>query len=178
MPSRSHSASGTPPGDRRPGRDPEGASLDYERTRLVEAVLGGLPPRDREVLSRFYLLEQPPEQICAELGLTETQLRLIKSRVKARFAALSRKVLPLRREPASAAATGRVPAGGFVGLDRVIPIVAHAVAVFGDEQKASRWLKTPLPVLGDRSPAEILSGGRDIEAIDVILTRIEHNIPS
>jgi uncharacterized protein (DUF2384 family) len=55
--------------------------------------------------------------------------------------------------------------------------VAHAVAVFGDEQKASHWLDTPLPLLGNRSPVEVLSGG-DIQAVDTILTRIEHNIPS
>jgi putative toxin-antitoxin system antitoxin component (TIGR02293 family) len=56
--------------------------------------------------------------------------------------------------------------------------VAHAVAVFGDEQKASHWLETPLPLLGDRSPVEVLSGVGDIQAIETILTRIEHNIPS
>jgi uncharacterized protein (DUF2384 family) len=55
--------------------------------------------------------------------------------------------------------------------------VAHAVAVFGDEQKASHWLLTPLALLGNLSPVQILRGG-DLEAIDQILTRIEHNIPS
>lgn len=63
-------------------------------------------------------------------------------------------------------------------IDRVIPLVAHAVAVFGDEQKASHWMATPLALLGDRSPAQVLARGGDVEAIDQILTRIEHNIPS
>ena len=63
-------------------------------------------------------------------------------------------------------------------IDRIVPIVAHAAAVFGDEQKASHWLATPLALLGNRSPAQILARGGDFEAIDQILTRIEHNIPS
>jgi putative toxin-antitoxin system antitoxin component (TIGR02293 family) len=63
-------------------------------------------------------------------------------------------------------------------VNRVVPIVAHAVAVFGDEQKASHWLATPLALLDNRSPAQILTRGGDVEAIDQILTRIEYNIPS
>ena len=42
---------------------------------------------------RFYLREQTPEEICDEMGLTETQFRLLKSRAKARFAELGRKKL-------------------------------------------------------------------------------------
>jgi len=34
--------------------------------------------------------------------------------------------------------------------------VAHAVAVFGDEHKAAHWLSTPLPLLEDRSPSDLL----------------------
>lgn len=52
------------------------------------------------------------------------------------------------------------------------------VAVFGDEQKASHWLATPLALLGNRSPVELLADGGDGESIDQILTRIEYNIPS
>jgi putative toxin-antitoxin system antitoxin component (TIGR02293 family) len=60
----------------------------------------------------------------------------------------------------------------------LVSIGAHAVAVFSDEQKASHWLATPLARLGNRSPVQILARGGDFEAIDQILTRIEHNIPS
>ncbi|MGH9662531.1 MAG: antitoxin Xre/MbcA/ParS toxin-binding domain-containing protein, partial [Bryobacteraceae bacterium] len=44
-------------------------------------------------------------------------------------------------------------------------------------QKASHWLKTPLPILGNRSPVQILAREGNVEAVDQILTRIEHNIP-
>jgi putative toxin-antitoxin system antitoxin component (TIGR02293 family) len=63
-------------------------------------------------------------------------------------------------------------------IDRMLPVVAHAVAVFGDEHKASHWLLTPLAVLADRSPSQVLATRDGVEVVDRILTRIEHNIPS
>ena len=53
-------------------------------------VLKGLHPREREILIRYYLREQSPQEICREMRLTETQFRLIKSRAKARFGELIR----------------------------------------------------------------------------------------
>ena len=63
-------------------------------------------------------------------------------------------------------------------VGRILPVVAHAVAVFGDEQKASHWLATPLPLLGDRSPSQLLEGQEGVDLVEQVLTRIEHNIPS
>lgn len=143
--------------------------------------MNGLTARDREILMRFYLEEQSQDQICTEMGLTETQFRLLKSRAKTRFAEMSRKALTRKRPLDKTMATQVAPTKGAavgIGLYRLVPIVAHAVAVFGDEQKASHWLATPLALLGNRSPVQILARGGDVEAIDQILTRIEHNIPS
>ena len=61
---------------------------------------------------------------------------------------------------------------------RLIPVIAHAVAVFGDEQKATHWLSTPLAILENRAPAELLASDEGIELVERTLTRIEHNIPS
>jgi putative toxin-antitoxin system antitoxin component (TIGR02293 family) len=63
-------------------------------------------------------------------------------------------------------------------LTRLVPVIAHAVAVFGDEHKATHWLSTPLPLLDDRTPAEVLQTKDGIARIEQILTRIEYNIPS
>jgi len=60
----------------------------------------------------------------------------------------------------------------------LVPVIAHAVAVFGDEQKATHWLSTPLAVLGNRSPADLLISDEGIALVERTLTRIEHNIPS
>jgi putative toxin-antitoxin system antitoxin component (TIGR02293 family) len=57
-------------------------------------------------------------------------------------------------------------------------VIAHAVAVFGDEQKATHWLSTPLAILENRAPTELLSSDEGIELVERTLTRIEHNIPS
>jgi putative toxin-antitoxin system antitoxin component (TIGR02293 family) len=61
---------------------------------------------------------------------------------------------------------------------RLVPVIAHAVAVFGDEQKATHWLSSPLPIFEDRTPAELLASDEGIELVERTLTRIEHNIPS
>ena len=63
-------------------------------------------------------------------------------------------------------------------MARLVPVIAHAVAVFGDEQKATHWLSTPLRVLGNRSPAELLASNEGLAMVEQTLTRIEHNILS
>ncbi|MCX6623075.1 MAG: sigma-70 family RNA polymerase sigma factor, partial [Acidobacteria bacterium] len=73
------------------GKDPEQAAMIRERTELARQVLATISPRDREILTRFYLFEQSQEQICGEMNLSETQFRLLKSRAKARFGELGRK---------------------------------------------------------------------------------------
>jgi RNA polymerase sigma-70 factor (ECF subfamily) len=59
----------------------------------MKSVLDSLSKRDRDILVRFYLNEEPQEQICREMALTETQFRLLKSRAKARFGEIGKKKL-------------------------------------------------------------------------------------
>jgi RNA polymerase sigma-70 factor, ECF subfamily len=73
--------------------DPEAEIIHDERVLLMRAVLEEIAGKDREILTRFYLYEQPQEQICREMKLTDTQFRLLKSRAKARFGELGRKRL-------------------------------------------------------------------------------------
>jgi RNA polymerase sigma factor (sigma-70 family) len=83
-----------PPRDLRP--NPEHSVIERQNMEVAMRLLNGIPKRDREVLIRFYLREQPPSEICADLGLTETQFRLIKSRAKARFGELGKRCLSRR----------------------------------------------------------------------------------
>jgi RNA polymerase sigma-70 factor, ECF subfamily len=69
-----------------PSGNPESESISRERIAIARKALLSLSPHDGEILYRFYLKEQPQEQICREMKLTETQFRLGKSRAKARFA--------------------------------------------------------------------------------------------
>lgn len=79
-----------------PEGNPEQRAMFSQRSALIDRVLGELSDRDREILTRFYLLEQSQDQICSEMGLSETQFRLLKSRAKARFGELGRKKLTHR----------------------------------------------------------------------------------
>jgi RNA polymerase sigma-70 factor (ECF subfamily) len=80
--------------DRQP--DPERRVIEKQNQELAMRVLGSLHKRDREVLIRFYLQEQAPDQICREMGLTPTQFRLIKNRAKARYTELGKRRLAQR----------------------------------------------------------------------------------
>jgi len=71
--------------------NPEQAAIRRENQQIAMKVLKGITPRDREILVRFYLREQPADQICREMGLTDTQFRLLKSRAKARFGELGKR---------------------------------------------------------------------------------------
>ena len=73
--------------------DPEEQAIARQKVELMKAVLRTLSPRDREILERFYLKEEPQKQICREMDLSETQFRLLKSRAKARFGEIGKKKL-------------------------------------------------------------------------------------
>ena len=64
-----------------------------QKAELMKSALASLSDRDRDILVRFYLKEQPQEQICREMSLTETQFRLLKSRAKAKFGEVGKKKL-------------------------------------------------------------------------------------
>jgi RNA polymerase sigma-70 factor (ECF subfamily) len=76
--------------------DPERGAIENQNEEVARRVLNSIGKRDREVLIRFYLNEQAPEVICRDMGLTETQFRLIKSRAKARFGELGKRRFSLR----------------------------------------------------------------------------------
>ena len=72
---------------------PEPSQLDRvlqaEDGRLVRELLRELePPRDREVLFRFYLASETKEQICARLELSSAQFNLVIHRARLRFRSL------------------------------------------------------------------------------------------
>jgi RNA polymerase sigma-70 factor (ECF subfamily) len=74
-------------------KNPEQVAIIQEKAELMQSALEALSPRDRDILVRFYLKEQPQTQICEEMNLTETQFRLLKSRAKAKFGEIGRKKL-------------------------------------------------------------------------------------
>ena len=69
-----------------------------DRLNRARKILRVLNSRDREILERFYLQEQPREQICGEMQLTVTQFRLFKSRAIARCLVLGGASQPVHSE--------------------------------------------------------------------------------
>ncbi len=58
-------------------------------------------------------------------------------------------------------------------VDRMI---ARAEEVFGDSEKALRWLRRPNAALGNVTPIELLETPDGIQRVDMVLGRIEHGI--
>jgi RNA polymerase sigma-70 factor (ECF subfamily) len=72
--------------------NPERSVIARQRAEIARKVLNGVSRRDREILNRFYVLEQSQEQICADMELSYNQFRLLKSRAKARFGELGKRL--------------------------------------------------------------------------------------
>ncbi len=70
---------------------PERYAIERQSADMAARILSALRPRDREILIRFYVHEQKPDEICRAMRLTGTQYRLIKSRAKARLVDLCRR---------------------------------------------------------------------------------------
>ena len=83
---------------------PEQIALRTEREAIAKRVLTALPPRQREVLIRFYLDGESEEEIRAATGMSHNQFRLIKSRAKLRYTELVQEAMNKgrKRQPADA----------------------------------------------------------------------------
>lgn len=86
-------------------RNPEQLAIFRQQVKLANQFVWELCARDREILVRFYIVEQTQAQICREMTITSTQFRLAKSRAKARVAEISRKKLIGRRLRVASLAT-------------------------------------------------------------------------
>ncbi len=138
--------------------------------KIAETVLHSLPERDREILTRFYLMEETTEDICKELGLTKTQFRLLKSQAKARFNELGRMKLAQR---------GRSePSHSEAALEESAPILARAIEVFGSSEVAIHWMRQPNPALRMKTPLEAIAASKWRSEVLAILGRIEHGVIS
>ena len=72
---------------------PEDRAIAAQKLELMTRLLRDMNDRDFEVLTRFYIREQSPEQICREMAITQVQFQLLKSRAKARLAESMRRKL-------------------------------------------------------------------------------------
>lgn len=67
--------------------------LRSERAAITRRVLAELPSeRDRQILFRFYIVEDDKEQICSELKLTSLHFNRVLFRARERYRALYREI--------------------------------------------------------------------------------------
>jgi len=94
--------------------NPEQELLARQHAEIARRVFNGVSNRDREILRRFYLLEQSQERICSEMGLSYNQFRLLKSRAKARFGKLGQRLAEAkgRKAEPKGKKSGKVQGGG------------------------------------------------------------------
>ena len=59
-----------------------------EKLDEIREVIGQLKPRDKALILRFYINEEPKGMICADLGLTSAQFDRVLYRARNRFGAL------------------------------------------------------------------------------------------
>jgi RNA polymerase sigma-70 factor (ECF subfamily) len=74
------------------GDNPERELVSRQQIEIARKVFAGISGRDREILRRFYVLEQSQEQIRADMALSFNQFRLLKSRAKARFGEIGKRL--------------------------------------------------------------------------------------
>jgi RNA polymerase sigma-70 factor (ECF subfamily) len=64
----------------RPGGEQE------QGAKIMLGLLENLSPRYREAVTRFYVRQQPEQQICAALQMSQMEFRLLKAQVRQHFA--------------------------------------------------------------------------------------------
>jgi hypothetical protein len=139
----------------------------------MRKVLNSISLRDREILNRLYVREQSQEQICAELGLSQEQFRLARSKAKSRLTEVGRK---LAADPASTVideqgcSSPRVPDGISRNL------FSHAVDTFGSARVALRWLTSDCGALNNRSPFDVILNDSNEPEVERILDCIDYGM--
>lgn len=73
------------PGPRDPRAGPEDELVTRQTQKHVQAVLGKLPVKDRELLRRVFFEEEDKDQICRALGVDREYLRVLLHRARNRF---------------------------------------------------------------------------------------------
>jgi RNA polymerase sigma factor (sigma-70 family) len=99
---------------------PEQHVMNQQKIAAEKSALGKLSGRDREILMRFYILEQDPETIMKEMNLTETQYRLYKSRAKANFGAIGSRLAGNRQPPDASPEEGKTGKPAVRSADNIV----------------------------------------------------------
>lgn len=60
--------------------------------------------------------------------------------------------------------------------DPIVDVLARAIEVFGTQEKALRWLRTPVRSLGDKTPISLLNSPEGLSRVQDTLGQVEHGV--
>jgi hypothetical protein len=58
----------------------------------------------------------------------------------------------------------------------LVDVLARAIEVFGEREKALQWLRTPVRSLGDKTPISLLGTPEGLARVLDTLGRVEHGV--
>ncbi len=85
---------------------------------------------------------------------------------------MSRRTVQRRRE----APAGRLNLDQSDRAWKFAEILAKAIAVFGGQEEAERWMARPAVGLDQRRPIDLLATSAGFEMVDTLLTRLEYGV--
>jgi putative toxin-antitoxin system antitoxin component (TIGR02293 family) len=131
-----------------------GVGLKAESGLEIAALIEkGLPPKAIDRLKKALGLND--EEVSSALGVSPKTISRLRSQPKKKL-------------------------GVGVGdrLYRAARVFSLATAVFGDEETAREWLRSPNIGLGNQVPLDLLSTGAGAREVEDLLGRIEHGVLS
>ncbi|MEP7355261.1 MAG: MbcA/ParS/Xre antitoxin family protein [Acidobacteriota bacterium] len=63
-----------------------------------------------------------------------------------------------------------------VSLETALSIAMRAIEVFGSRDKAMRWLRSPIPVLGNQTPLAEIGFLGGVQRVENALLQVEHGV--
>jgi len=139
-------------------------------TEELVKVLGG-----RGVLKHRVRNIQELERLVQE-GLPYRALEKVMERFGLELSETQRVLLMPLRTLSRRKAMARMKAVESDRLIRLARIGAHAVQVFGTDEKAATWLHRPIRALDNRAPLDLLRTDLGTKQVENVLGRIEHGV--
>lgn len=123
-------------------------------------------------LDELAALEWPAAAAAVKEGLSAGLLRKLATQLGLSLEELAVPLHLTTRTLHRRVEAGRLSLDESERLLAITRILSHAAEVFGDETKAIRWLKSPVPALGGQTPLSAAETQVGLREVEDVLTRI------
>ncbi len=124
-------------------------------------------------LSALAALEWPAAAAAVKEGLSVGLLRKLAKQLDLTMGELAVPLHLTSRTLHRRMEDGRLSLDESERLLAIARILAQATEIFGDETKAIRWLKSPVPALSGQTPLSLAETQVGLREVEDVLTRIE-----